>query len=604
MTVDPEKHAASLQKRIIHLSALFQLLWHLTVTRRTWFSDDDELPRVAILRNYESITTTAAVLRQLSAWMYLTLILAQMILIVTARETTKSRLGIKLALATVLTFLIQTTLGDATQIQPPVIHGLALLMCDDVLGAQIVLSGTWMWAGLHKINPRFLLEPVDLVDAVFLWVLPAEFVSRHRVGMHGMVAVAEALAGAILLFVSCCCCCCCSSSRQQRSDNMLIRACVRISVWHLASMHCIILVQLVRMKWNYSVIGWNMSCMLLVITLWKPWCQAPFDSYEPHVCNKRSSLRPRTVTALFIFFVLMPALVTVGWLDPYLGNAVYSSNTPTLEMELPDIKTDRVKSLYNSWGFFVGEDYEELPRYMILPARSHDGRYIYRIDLQALHMQVKDGSVGYPAAWCQKRFVEALCEQLDFPVDAEFRLTHHYTGKILFKGLLGIMRGADGVQLKPVTMLRQGCKSSWLPVDQGDQSNKVTADFSLSSSMTDHFDDIELHWLRGNLDPVADAAGLTRWHAKLVFQEILGAESVASTHVGHYFVATTVQDGHPCVLDVFVMTHEPRQQHFILDKISSRAIPGIKSCVVDFSAIPFQSVQTIQETQDEIHDEL
>lgn len=114
----------------------------------------------------------------------------------------------------------------------------------------------------------------------------------------------------------------------------------------------------------------------------------------------------------------MPALVTVGWLDPYLGNAVYSSNTPTLEMELPDIKTGRVKSLYNSWGFFVGEDYEELPRYMILPARSHDGRYIYRIDLQALHMQVKDGSVGYPAAWCQKRFVEALCEQLDFLVDA------------------------------------------------------------------------------------------------------------------------------------------------------------------------------------------
>eukprot|EP00979_Chaetoceros_neogracilis_P017385 scaffold10210_cov199-Chaetoceros_neogracile.AAC.6 len=75
-------------------------------------------------------------------------------------------------------------------------------MCDDVLGAQIVLSGTWMWAGLHKINPRFLLEPVDLVDAVFLWVLPAEFVSRHRVGMHGMVAVAEALAGAILLFTT------------------------------------------------------------------------------------------------------------------------------------------------------------------------------------------------------------------------------------------------------------------------------------------------------------------------------------------------------------------------------------------------------------------
>ena len=106
MTVDPKEHAASLQKRIIHLSALFQLLWHLTVTRRTWFSDDDELPRVAILRNNGSITTTAAVLRQLSAWMYVSLILAQMILIVTARETTKSSLGIKLALATVLTFLI------------------------------------------------------------------------------------------------------------------------------------------------------------------------------------------------------------------------------------------------------------------------------------------------------------------------------------------------------------------------------------------------------------------------------------------------------------------------------------------------------------------
>ncbi|OEU21817.1 hypothetical protein FRACYDRAFT_231964 [Fragilariopsis cylindrus CCMP1102] len=544
MTVDPKEHAASLQKRIIHLSALFQLLWHLTVTRRNWFSDDDELPRVAILRNNGSITTTAAVLRQLSAWMYVSLILAQMILIVTARETTKSSLGIKLALATVLTYLIQTTLGDATQIQPPVIHGLALLMCDDVLGAQIVLSGTWMWAGLHKINPRFLLEPIALVDAVFLWVLPAEFVSRHRVGMHGMVAVAEALAGAILLF---------TTAKRQHAYSGL---CTNIG---LASG--------VNALHHFGTVGADEMELL------RHWME-----HELHA--------------------------TFGWLDPYLGNAVYSSNNPTLEMELPDIKTDRVKSLYNSWRFFVGEDYEELPRYMILPARSHDGRYIYRIDLQALYMLVKDGSVGYPAAWCQQRFVEALCEQLDFPVDAEFRLTHHYTGKILFKGLLDIMRGADGVQLKPVTMLRQSCKSSWLPVDQGDQSNKVTADFSLSSSMTDHFDDIELHWLRGNLDPVADAAGLTRWHAKLVFQEILGAKFVASTYIGHYFVATTVQDGHPCVLDVFVMTHEPRQQHFILDKISSRAIPGIKSCVVDFSAIPFQSVQTIQETQDEIHDEL
>jgi len=300
----------------------------------------------------------------------------------------------------------------------------------------------------------------------------------------------------------------------------------------------------------------------------------------------------------------MPALVTVGWLDPYLGNAVYSNNIPALEMELPDIGTDRVKSLYNSWGFFVGEEYEELPLYMILPARSHDGRYIYRIGLQELYMQAKDGSIGYPAAWCQKRFVEALCEQLDFPVDAEFRLTHHYTGMILFKGLLNIIRGADGVQLQPATMLRQGCKSSWLPVDQGDESNSVTAVFSLSSSMTDHFDDIKLHWLTGNLDPVADAAGLTRWHAELVWPETLDDELVAGSAVGHYSVATTMQDGHPCVLDVFVMTHETRQQHFILDKISSRAIPGIKSCVIDFSAIPFQSEQTIHETQVEIQEEL
>ena len=245
------KNYPALLRRITHLSSLFQLLWHWIVTKHIWLIEDEDVlwfPRV-------SLVEVPACLRRVAAWIYVSSIVLRMMVMLMAMSPCDS-LGVPaervrklcqsfgcqkvLSLATMASFVVHAC-GDVAQVQPPVLHGFALLFCDEPRGAQIVLSGTWLWSGLHKINPNFLRFPSYEIDPVFAWMLPfvdSRVLEEWRVVLHGVVATTEALAGAILLL---------ASSHRQGFKTQSFQIHVRIAMIFLACMHAIITVRLIQM---------------------------------------------------------------------------------------------------------------------------------------------------------------------------------------------------------------------------------------------------------------------------------------------------------------------------------------------------------------------
>ena len=160
--------------RVTHLLSLFQLLWHLAVTRNIWLVVDDEatwLPRASLVGGVPPS------IRKFAALVYASSISFQMmataIPFFVTTDIRARRLLPFLSYATIASFVIPAC-GDVTQVQLPVLHGLVLLFCYEVIGARIVLYGTWMRSGMHKINPNFLLSPSAEIDPVFASVLQFE----------------------------------------------------------------------------------------------------------------------------------------------------------------------------------------------------------------------------------------------------------------------------------------------------------------------------------------------------------------------------------------------------------------------------------------------
>lgn len=146
---------------MVRVGSIFQLLWHMGVTHRVWslyFNDWTMFPRVSLM----PMLFSTAWLRTATAWIYVSSLLLQLFLP-----------SMLLSTAAIASFVIQAC-GDVAQIQPPVLHGLALLILStkksaptNLTAARIVLAGTWMWAGLHKLNPNFLSQPSNVMDPVF-----------------------------------------------------------------------------------------------------------------------------------------------------------------------------------------------------------------------------------------------------------------------------------------------------------------------------------------------------------------------------------------------------------------------------------------------------
>jgi hypothetical protein len=469
MTENRDDDHSTVVPRVMRLTSLFQLLWHAVVTHRVWFlfrDDDATFPRVPLLSTPSFLVLSPA-WRNGVAMVYVSSLVVQLVSTLLslslsfvsgkkarrAGSLLSNHSSFFLKATTVGLFLIHAC-GDVRQVQSPVLHGLALLLVGDVgsmTAARIVLSGTWLWAGLHKVNPRFLSQPSHLTDPVFSLVMGADFVNEHRVGLGLMAALAEAGAGLVLLLAA-------LLRSAPNHSSWLMRFAVRISSLFLVSVHSIIVIRLVQIQWNLSVIGWNINCGLLVVLLWHRQRRR-----QETRSNHYSSSAAIANVIVFALFVLLPVLVTMDRLDPYIGSALYTDNIPVLELELPafgaaaDLAAHdtnaRLETLYQQWGLIRVEEYHH--RAPLVPALTHTGRSIYRTDYFSMQLQATGGaSVGYPSVWVYRRFVAALCQQLEDAVsgldtnsnttdlagEAYFYLQLPYTGKSLVESVWAMMK--------------------------------------------------------------------------------------------------------------------------------------------------------------------
>ena len=202
-----------------------------------------------------------------------------------------------------------------------------------------------------------------------------------------------------------------------------------------------ILVRLVQLNWNFHVIGWNVTCLYLAPRLfWKRDGEKKENQMvQGRVQHGRGqpATPPCTLMSIgaFALFVAAPALVVIGALDPYLGNANYSKNHPQMQMKL-----SLGGSLDGTW----------LDGLASAPVIDKE----LRTDFTTLRLKTT-GDVGYPAAWVFQRFADSICNGtrtggLQPLLDAHFRITLPWTGRQLVAGMFGA-----GSQ--PPVLVRNSC---------------------------------------------------------------------------------------------------------------------------------------------------
>lgn len=412
-------------------------------------------------------------------------------------------------------FVLRGACFNVIHLQPQVIHGVALLLAPDVAMAKIVLAGTWLWSGIHKINPRFLTVPNRLIDPVWTMILGPDLQRRRKRFLRLLPAISEAMAGLCLLigvfFFS-------GSKKTKKNDNhdtsntsatstmtaRLLRLASRASVNFLAFMHVIIIVNLLRLNWNHHVIGWNVSCLFLVTELWRDSNEKPKELKQTQEeKQKQQQKRPiqqekqkqqQTNTVVVVaqvvkadpiisdgggcddctlygrmannkrslhvvlyagWFVFLPVLVCLGCLDPYLGNSLYSDNLPCLDMELPVSGIEQ--GLYQQWGVFDNST--------VFPAMTVDGRSIISLTQQTYQLRAT-GSLPYSSGWSQKALASSICQALldaDVPTDdVRFLRVDPYTGFKLVWSLYAMVFPDQIVARKnfPSIWMKQNCRRS------------------------------------------------------------------------------------------------------------------------------------------------
>lgn len=346
-------------------------------------------------------------------------------------------------------------------------------------------------------------------------------------------------------------------------------------------MHTIIAIRLIQSRWNYEVLGWNISYLFLAIILWK-------DCWNRNQVVKSSDDRKRRARSkkegsklLWVYcflFLIMPAAVPFG-LDPYLGMALYTENLPLLEIELPVAFNNNI---YEQWGLVDEKFY---------PAITSDHRRIARVDYIAFNVKTKN-TVGYSSVWAQQQFVSSLCDKLRaFNVsnveDSRFFQLPHYTGWILLESLWTIIvsvltKNTTGKQAIRTMFVREGCSNDWYSISTSDLKHQIPVSFT--SNLQEPFELFYFH---------ADGSTPT-----LIPQTEMNAGKVAkmNSFSGHIFVAARRINSNNdndmknlCSLMVWTVapTTESKPQNFILEEHQTIGadqgitLPGLKSCAKD-----------------------
>lgn len=587
---------------IMRCTSVLQLLWVVAVTPRHWFFDQASgRPRVRpMLVDYllpPPFARLAVLLETAAVWTYVVSLLVLFVIPWSSPIFAKKKPTVSALVAATIVSYAFLVMFDVDRVHAPVQCGLFLLfigsLCDGkegMMAARIVTSGTWLWAGLHKINPHFLIGYSVIADPILSMALGSDFVSRHRILLHLLAALTEAGVGLVLLLASGAL----MSPSRLGSAGVIM---VRVSVVFVVSMHALIIPQLVSSGWEINVLAWNVQYLFMAMQLWRPW----WHSKRDHLTTEKRHGSGKVVAASIAVFVLIPALLLFGLIDPYLGICLYTDNAPILIMELPagGAPPSLMTSLYSQWGFLDEPAGFNTP---LIPAMTHDGRKVYRRWYTLLHSAATGGDGGYPAQWAFMRIASEVCEQVRAADpyiidDTRFILDHSYTGRTLARSLLAMMSLGPPLPPSP-PLMRQGCHAEsdddWRPlhlptrVDASgiivwDEARQVEISVTESSALETP---VRVYWV----GPV----GAETTVSELVYVgEVGGSEEPLQVNawVGEYLLATqgsnigyVPHNGDPgdlCALDVWLITHDVSQS-FILDvnqsSIDRRAVRGLHPC--------------------------
>jgi hypothetical protein len=629
---------------IIQIAACIEILSEYWITfHGLWlpllYGETNELPTVGlvdvIIFNDASIPIFSTRLRCIAAWVHLisvlTLfifsVLSQLLQKMKSAQTKSSCNSIRFSQILCWTTLISYAIlasSNVVHAKPPLFHGIALICAaqydDNTYDAtRIVLAGTWMWSGIHKINPTFLSKPYDLmVDPLILGMFRLLGIVEEtdkllqppwKIPMRLAVALTEATAGLICLQTARI-----TKGTDGDARHLWKKMMTRVAVMFLFSMHTIIIVRLCQTRWNPHILGWNVSCLYLSIyVFWEPLSTRTLKQ-QPEPEPKATT---RSIRLLYILlFVLLPSLVLVG-MDPYLGWSLYSSNIPQLEMQLPAGNT--ATHLFQTWrlmGDHAYQQHDSLPPIII--TNSHEnGRPIIAMNDLFFHLH-GTGAVNYPSVAVFKRRTMMICQQLNehsiSTDDAQFWITEHYTSLTLLQSLFQTLsmiveeKEEEAQRIRPRIFYQQQCpdNNTWNTIQNNGNPNGISAVFSLGSSMmvTDEASSsllpVELFWMDNKLTKGQKPT--------LVHQGTLNNRIPTvriTSHVGHIFVAMRKHNntrdtdtscnkegddnGNCCVLAVWSITRTldlNKEQKFVLDNKMSQEendhnvpiIPGLMPC--------------------------
>ncbi|HEY9788246.1 MAG TPA: MauE/DoxX family redox-associated membrane protein [Candidatus Obscuribacterales bacterium] len=173
---------------------------------------------------------------------------------------------------------------------------------------RIVLIGTYIWAGIQKLNVMFI---EDVIPWSLKPIIPSlSGTPAYCIGIA--LAAVEIAAGLLLVF--------------KRTRNAGIICAIFL---HLA-----ILWSLMHQSWNKVVWPWNLAMMSLVFMLF----------FKQQDFGLVKLLLPRSLfqAAAMVLFLFMPALNFFGLWDYYLSAALYSGNVPQATIEMSEETFNRL----------------------------------------------------------------------------------------------------------------------------------------------------------------------------------------------------------------------------------------------------------------------
>jgi hypothetical protein len=179
---------------------------------------------------------------------------------------------------------------------------------------QIVLIGTYVWSGLHKLNYTYLSETFEWLIGPLLQIIPYSN-QQSFFWLAIFTAIIEAGAGIALAF--------------QKSR--------KIGAILLIGMHSFILLMVgpIGMEYNTVVWPWNVSFILLLASI--------FLADLNEVPKTLSSLRLVSIKGIAILvFLMLPILNFSGYWDNFPSASLYSGKKPYAKVHL----TDHVKGQF------------------------------------------------------------------------------------------------------------------------------------------------------------------------------------------------------------------------------------------------------------------